>query len=244
MVISSSYKIFPLGDSALTIDFGNVIDPTINENIIALFHFFKEHPLPCMIETVPAYSSLTVYYDFIEARKKTAKHSTTFHHMKQELDEILKKDIIKTETQGRAVRIPVCYDAEFALDIEKIAIAKNISIDEVVNIHQSESYKVYMLGFLPGFTYMGKVNDRIAMPRKAVPNKTVRAGSVGIAGTQTGIYPVDSPGGWNIIGRTPLKIFDAHDEQPCLFAPGDQVKFEPITLDEFLQHESNYHQSG
>jgi len=232
MVISSSYKIFPLGDSALTIDFGNVIDPTINENIIALFHFFKEYPLPCMIETVPAYSSLTVYYDFIEARKKTAKHSTTFHHMKQELDEILKKDIIKTETQGRAVRIPVCYDAEFALDIEKIAIAKNISIDEVVNIHQSESYKVYMLGFLPGFAYMGEVNEKISFERKEQP-ENIKAGSVGIAGRQTGIYPFDSPGGWQIIGRTPLKIFNDQNPTPTLLQAGDIVKFYSITKDEF-----------
>jgi inhibitor of KinA len=227
-----SYKIFPLGDSALTIDFGNVIDPLLNENVISLFHFFKDHPLPGMIESVPAYSSLTIYYDLIEVRKKINGHSTVFTRLKREIDDLLKTELKKAEINERIVPIPVCYDREFAIDIEKIATSGNISVNDVINIHSGENYKVYMLGFLPGFAYMGQVNEKISFERKAQP-ESIKAGSVGIAGRQTGIYPFDSPGGWQIIGRTPLKIFNSQATDPALLQAGDIVQFYSITKDEF-----------
>jgi inhibitor of KinA len=227
-----SCKIFPLGDSALTIDFGNVIDPLLNEYVIALFHFFKDHPLPCMIETVPAYSSITIYYDLIEMRKKIKGHSTAFASLKREIDDLLKTELKKAEINERVVRIPVCYDREFAIDIEKIAASGNISVDDVISIHSGENYKVYMLGFLPGFAYMGQVNEKISFERKAQP-ESIKAGSVGIAGRQTGIYPFDSPGGWQIIGRTPLKIFNSQATDPALLQAGDIVQFYSITKNEF-----------
>lgn len=228
----SPYKIFPLGDSALTIDFGNVIDPGINEEAISLFHFLKNNPLEGMIEAVPAYSSLTVYYDFIELRKKIKEDKTVFEWLKQKIDETLKTGIVKTGIEENVVRIPVCYHSDFAIDIEKLTMQKNISLDDVISIHTASTYRVYMLGFLPGFSYMGPVNERISIERKPKP-ENVKAGSVGIAGRQTGIYPLDSPGGWQIIGRTPLKIFDSQLSNLTLLQAGDTVQFYSISKDEF-----------
>jgi inhibitor of KinA len=131
------------------------------------------------------------------------------------------------------ITIPVCYEKEFALDIEEIATVKNISINELIEIYTSKIYHVYMMGFLPGFAYMGEVDEKLEMPRKQQPRQTVEAGSVGIAGRQTGIYPLASPGGWQIIGRTPLKLFDAEKKEPTLLKAGDKAKFISISKDEF-----------
>ena len=234
-------RIFPLGDHAITVSLGNSIDEEINRRVFSIFCYLKKQSFAFILDVIPAYASLSVVYDVMSIRNMGVKSS--YNYMNDLMQNALQQ-APHIVSEPRKISVPVCYHESVGPDLATLSQEKMLSIDKIVEIHSSSLYRVYMLGFLPGFTYMGKVNDRIAMPRKAVPNKTVRAGSVGIAGTQTGIYPVDSPGGWNIIGRTPLKIFDAHDEQPCLFAPGDQVKFEPITLDEFLQHESNYHQSG
>lgn len=235
----SPYKIFPLGDSALTIDFGNVIDPVINEEVISLFHFFNNNPLEDMIEAVPAYSSVTIYYNFIELRKKIREVKNVFEWLKLKIEETLKTGIIKTGTDENVVRIPVCYHSDFAIDLEKLARTKNISVDDVINIHTAGIYRVYMLGFLPGFSYMGQVNEQISIERKPKP-ENIKAGSVGIAGRQTGIYPLDSPGGWQIIGRTPLKIFDVRLSSPTLLQAGDTVQFYSISKDEFEDIKSRY----
>jgi inhibitor of KinA len=133
------------------------------------------------------------------------------------------------------VRIPVCYDALFAPDLGLLAASKGMTSEEVVQLHQSRPYRVYMLGFLPGFAYLGQVADKLAMPRKQQPVE-VAAGSIGIAGNQTGIYPMVSPGGWHIIGRTPVTLFDSDKENPTLLKPGDTVQFFSISLDEFENH--------
>ena len=234
-------RIFPLGDHAITVSLGNSIDEEINRRVFSIFCYLKKQSFAFILDVIPAYASLSVVYDVMSIRNMGVKSS--YNYMNDLMQNALQQ-APHIVSEPRKISVPVCYHESVGPDLATLSQEKMLSIDKIVEIHSSSLYRVYMLGFLPGFTYMGKVNDRIAMPRKAVPNKTVRAGSVGIAGTQTGIYPVDSPGGWNIIGRTPLQIFDAHNEQPCLFEPGDQVKFEPITLDEFLQHESNYHQSG
>lgn len=227
------YRIFPLGDAAITIDFGSRIDEAINDEVINRFHHLQEHPLPGMIEATPAYSSLTIYYDVIAVRKMNSSAPTAFGWMKQQVEERLQQQQpYRQEREGRLVRIPVCYDDEFALDIHHIASIKNISVEEIIYSHVSKQYKVYMLGFLPGFGYMGEVDEKIATPRKPQPEK-VQAGSVGIAGKQTGIYPLDSPGGWQIIGRTPLKLFNANREHPILLMAGDNVQFYSITKEEF-----------
>jgi inhibitor of KinA len=227
-----SYRIFPLGDAAVTIDFGNVIDDTINQKVLALFYQLSNDTLQGMIEAIPAYSSLTVYYDVYNTSKKIPAGKTVHEFISEQLHLRLQQPVPENETVSELITIPVCYEKEFAPDIEYLASEKNITVDEVIHIHTSKQYRVYMLGFLPGFSYMGEVDDKIAMPRKAQP-VTVAAGSVGIAGKQTGIYPLASPGGWQIIGSTPLKLLNAEKETPTLLKAGDTVQFISISKNEF-----------
>jgi inhibitor of KinA len=226
------YRIFPLGDAAITVDFGNVIDEAINKRVLTLFYQLLSDPLTGMIEIVPAYSSVTIYYDVYTTGKMLSGGKTVYEFMVEQMNERLEQSFLETDTASRLINIPVCYEKEFARDIEQLAKEKNLSVDEVIHIHASKQYQVYMLGFLPGFAYMGKVDERIILPRKPQP-VTVVAGSVGIAGKQTGIYPLASPGGWQIIGRTPLKLFDVMKEEPTLLKTGDTVQFLSITKNEF-----------
>ena len=228
------YRIFPLGDAAVTVDFGNRIDEFINREVIGRSNQLKQDPLPGMIEAVPAYSSLTIYYDITALKKKITLHQTVYEWMKLQLEERFKQPVQPDQVTGRLLKIPVCYDPAFAGDIQYLAGTKNISIHEVIQIHTSGKYKVYMLGFLPGFPYMGEVDEKIAMSRKAHP-VNITEGSVGIAGKQTGIYPLASPGGWQIIGKTPLKLFDPAKDEPTLLKAGDTVQFYSITTNDFYE---------
>jgi inhibitor of KinA len=232
MVKAASYKIYPLGDSALVIDFGNEINELLNRQVHSLYFFFKENPLPGIIETVPAYSSLSVYYNVVELRRLTGAGVTAFDFLSGEIKKILETETGQINQPGNQISIPVCYEKEFAPDLEWIATENKISVEEIITRHTATAYRIYMLGFLPGFAYMGLVDEKIAAPRKLKPTP-VEAGSVGIAGKQTGIYPLASPGGWQIIGRTPLKLFDKDKNNPVLFKPGDLVQFYSITKNEF-----------
>ncbi|MDB5197332.1 MAG: hypothetical protein JWP88_1703, partial [Flaviaesturariibacter sp.] len=138
--------------------------------------------------------------------------------------------------QHRQLRIPVCYDQAFAPDLKTVAAQAGLSVEEVIHIHTHTSFRVYMIGFLPGFAYMGEVPDAIAVARRSEPRTKVSAGSVGIAGKQTGIYPFDSPGGWQLIGKTPASLFRKKEASPTLFQPGDEVLFYPITINEFTNY--------
>lgn len=229
-----SYRIFPLGDTAITIDFGNHINESVNKEVVARFTQLQQQPLPGMIEAIPAYSSLTILYNLFEVVKKKKTGTTAFDWMKEQLEERMKLPLTEQLLTTRLIKIPVCYATEFAPDMPYLATTKNISTEELIQIHQASNYKVYMLGFLPGFAYMGQVDERIAIPRKQQP-QNVLPGSVGIAGKQTGIYPFTSPGGWQIIGRTPLKLFDATREEPALLKAGDTVQFVAITKEQFQQ---------
>jgi inhibitor of KinA len=232
---SPKHSIFPISDSALTIDFGNVIDESINQRVLNLFRQLQQNPVAGLIEAVPAYSSLTIYYDLFQLRKSTPAGTTVYDWMSARLQEKLEQPFTINNEETRLITIPVCYEAEFAPDIEALARQKNIAVEEVIRIHSSGEYRVYMLGFLPGFCYLGEVDERIVVSRKPQP-QMVAAGSVGIAGRQTGIYPMASPGGWQIIGRTPLKLFDAQNEQPVLLMAGDRIRFTSITKNEFASY--------
>lgn len=219
------YKIFPLGDRALTIEFGNEISAETNDRVLSLARFFDKNPFPGFVEIVPAYASLTVFYDVSIVRKNFPETATAFDAVKNFAEKALKNSgDFKNET-SRLVEIPVCFDREYALDLESVAAQKNLSVEKVVEIYLSKIYRVYMLGFLPGFAYMGEVDASIAAPRKASPRLKVPKGSVGIAGRQTGIYSLESPGGWQIIGRTNVELFTPHAEQPTYLQAGDSVKF-------------------
>lgn len=234
-----SYHIFPLGDAALTIDFGNVINMDFNKKVQGLFSFLQKNPFPGMIEAVPAYSSITVYYDLLSLKKKAADGKSVYDWVKKQLKEIVDKTNSIEETNSRVVEIPVCYDNSFAPDINDLSFLKNLSVEEIIRIHTAKQYHVYMLGFLPGFAYMGEVDEAISIPRKQQPENVI-AGSIGIAGIQTGIYPLASPGGWCIIGRTPLKLFNAEGDGETLLKAGDTVQFISITKDEFEGYQSRH----
>ncbi|MGZ8558520.1 MAG: 5-oxoprolinase subunit PxpB [Chitinophagaceae bacterium] len=226
-----SYHIFPLGDSALTIDYGNIIDEQVNKEVIARAAQMKEN-LADIIEVAPAYSSLTIYFDLLKLKKQSPKDKLVYDYLKERVEKLLQQPLQLKENQDRFIKIPVCYEPEFATDIHTVAIANNITVEEVVTLHFSKTYRVYMLGFLPGFSYMGELDEKIATPRKPQP-QTVAPGSVGIAGRQTGVYPLASPGGWQIIGRTPLMLFDAGADDPALLRAGDHVEFFSITKNDF-----------
>jgi inhibitor of KinA len=232
---SPRHSIFPISDSALTIDFGNIIDESINQQVLYLFRQLQQNPIAGMIEAVPAYSSLTIYYDLFQLRKSIPAGTTVYDWMSARLQEKLEQPSIINNEETRLITIPVCYEPEFAPDIEALSRQKDIAVEEVIRIHSSGEYRVYMLGFLPGFCYLGEVDERIVVSRKPQP-QPVAAGSVGIAGRQTGIYPMASPGGWQIIGRTPLKLFDAQKEQPALLMAGDRIQFTSITKNEFASY--------
>ena len=232
MIRSYPYKIFPLGDSGITIDFGNVIDEQINQYVISLFQFLTDHPLPNQKEIVSSFSSITVYYHLFNLRKNTEPKTIAYEWVKEKLVKTLDCDLQKKSVEERVIRIPACYDKEFATDIELLATEKKISVEEIIQLHTSVNYRVYMLGFLPGFAYMGETDERLNYARKQQP-ESIKAGSVGIAGRQTGIYPIDSPGGWQIIGRTPIKMFEREKEEITFLKAGDLVQFYSITRDEF-----------
>lgn len=228
------YSVFPLGDSALTIDFGNIIGEDINKKVLRLFHHLKTIEDTSIVDLVPAYSSLTVYYDVASFHHP---EKTAFESMADILEKLLTKTTHSLEERAGYLEVPVCYSKKFAPDIDYLAEQNGLSVEEVIHIHTSKIYRVYMLGFLPGFTYMGEVDDKIAIPRKPAPVRLF-AGAVGIAGKQTGIYPMESPGGWQIIGRTPVRTFKKDDRQPVLFQPGDAVKFYSISEDEFTNYQA------
>jgi inhibitor of KinA len=230
-----AYRIFPIGDTALVIDYGNLVDEPINKEVMARFAQLKNANLPGVVEVVPAYSSLAVYYHPPEVLKKQVIVTTAYNRMKNQVEQLLAQPVINNGATERLLTIPVCYAYEFAPDIKELSAINNISVEEIIQRHTATTYRVYMLGFLPGFSYMGQVDEKISIARKPQPVNVV-AGSVGIAGRQTGIYPLASPGGWQIIGRTPLKLFDAKKEEPAFFKAGDQVQFISISKNEFANY--------
>ena len=218
-------KIFPLGESALTIDFGNEISVLLNNRVLKLANFFAENPFAGFEEIVPAYSSLTIFYNVFTVRKNYQEFSTAFEAVKSFAENALNNSSDFQTYQPRTIQIPVCFDKEFALDLEFIAASRKLLPEKVIEIFIGKTYRVFMLGFLPGFSYMGEVDERISTPRKQTPHTKVPKGSVGIAGKQTGIYSLESPGGWQIIGKTNIELFTPKAETPTFLQAGDSVKF-------------------
>lgn len=228
--------ISPLGDTALIINFGNKIDEILNSKVLHLYDELKKHALPFIKDIVPAYSSLVIFYDLLILENKKSVNRSYMEIVLAYLKKILAEDIKISVLSSRKIKIPVCYSEKYALDIKDISKERKLSPQQIISLHTAKKYRVYMIGFLPGFAYMGEVDEQIAMPRKAQPRTHVEAGSVGIAGRQTGIYPLDSPGGWQIIGKTPLKLFNKEKDEPVLLQPGDEIEFYSITEDEFTNY--------
>jgi inhibitor of KinA len=244
---STSFSIYPLGDSAITIDLGNCIDEQLNRQALAIHDWLQARRFPGLVDIIIAYSSVSVLYDPTVVRTSKRNEPGGAYHWLNGLLEQAGKEILgaaiargqtaegtaEHEVKGHSFRIPVCYDGDYGPDLEWVARQKGLSVEEVIRIHYSGSYRIYMIGFLPGFPYMGKLNSRLEIPRKDRPVSVMRGG-VGIAGIQTGIYPLSSPGGWQIIGRTPVRLFDWQADPPIRFQCGDQVEFYPISREEFL----------
>ena len=217
--------ISPVGDRAISIDFGQVIDPTINRHIRQTIERIKELQLEGIIELVPTYCALLVEYDAM-----LYSYSEICNIIEPTLEEGMTNTTNELVT---VVEVPTVYGGEFGPDLSFVASHNHLSEDEVVSIHSGTDYLVYMLGFIPGFTYLGGMDPRIATPRLSSPRTLIPAGSVGIAGEQTGTYPSDSPGGWQIIGRTPVTMYDMSKAQAALLNAGDYVRYVPIDESEF-----------
>jgi inhibitor of KinA len=208
------------------------VDELGNRKVMAMAAWLQQHAFEGLNNIIPAYSSLTVTYDPYLIKTRYQPASTIYAWVKDKLEAAYNQSNENSQVSSALHRIPVCYEEEYAPDLETLALHLQITTREIIALHTAVVYRVYMIGFLPGFAYLGTVDDRIAAPRKAQP-APVMAGSVGIAGKQTGIYPLNSPGGWNIIGRIPLTMFDPHAEQPVWMQPGDEVQFFPIPAREF-----------
>jgi inhibitor of KinA len=182
------------------------------------------------VETVPAYNSLTIFYDIAIVKNNYPATTTAFDIVKNCVEKLINETNSTVVIKRTIITIPVYYNGE---DIGFVATQHQLSTEEVINMHTAKTYRVFMIGFLPGFAYMGKVDERIATPRLSSPRTNVQAGSVGIAGFQTGIYPLQSPGGWQIIGQTPIKIFNVTKTNPCLLQAGDEVQFISISKTDF-----------
>jgi inhibitor of KinA len=212
----SDFRVLPLGDACLSVVFEEKIDPAINARCVALAGAVEVKPRPGIRDVVPAYNTVSVYFDPLLLDRRS---------LASELELLAAAPANAPDDDGPLLEIPVRYGGVSGPDLPAVADFARCSEDEVVKLHSAIVYRVYLLGFLPGFAYLASVDSRIAMPRLDTPRMRVQAGSVGIAGRQTGIYPCDTPGGWRIIGRTGLKTFDAAAREPFLFKPGQRVKF-------------------
>jgi len=222
---AKSTRIFPLGENALTIEFGNEISERLNDLVLSLVAHFDTARFPCFVEVVPAYASVTIFYDLLQVRRSYPEQADAFTAVQALVEQAIVNLPERQQTESRIVEIPVDFSIENAPDLQFVAESHSLEREDVIRIFTAAVYRVYMLGFLPGFAYMGEVDKRIVVPRKTSPRLKVPKGSVGIAGAQTGIYPLESPGGWQIIGKTDLELFTTAEKSPCLLRPGDLVKF-------------------
>ena len=222
----STARIVPAGDSVVLIEFEERIDPAICAKAAAVAAALDAARLPAVRDVVPAYRSVGVYFDPLQADSST---------LISQLEPFLEQPPATTRTRRDVIEIPVCYGGDLGPDLPSVAAFAGLSEADVVALHSSTTYQVLMIGFMPGFAYMGTVDSRIAAPRLEKPRSRVSRGSVGIAKGQTGIYPSDGPGGWHLIGRTPLRPFDMARADPFLFRAGDEVRFVPMARAEFEQ---------
>jgi inhibitor of KinA len=234
MFAMPSYQIYPISDQAITLDFGGPISLETNDRVYMLLAALLKNKLDGVTDMIPAYNSVTVVYDFMTVYQRQLKNDNAipvYAVIKKWIENNVNQDINDIELSKSEIIIPICYDKSVALDIESVADQHHISIEKVIELHTAKTYRVFMNGFLPGFAYMGIVDPAIQTPRHQSPRSLVQAGSVGIAGVQTGIYPCNSPGGWQIIGKTPLALIDENEN--ILLTPGSFVKFNAISLLEF-----------
>jgi inhibitor of KinA len=228
--------VYPCGESAITFDLGGPIDAQRNSTILSMRKNILADPFPGLVDVVTGYSSLTLIYDWPLLHAQLSDPAKSYQHLERYLTDIYNATNKHDTVQEILHRIPVCYDPLMAQDLVTLSDQLKLDAAEIIKLHHEAVYNIYMIGFLPGFPYLGLLPDKLFSERKRTPAK-VPAGAVAIAGRQTGIYPFSSPGGWNIIGRTPVTLFDPSKYPPVKWQAGDQVKFFPISLDEFNQYQ-------
>ena len=219
-------KILTAGDASLLVEFGKEINPEINRKIAATVQLMREQHIEGVVDVIPSFCALLINYD---------PRVIGYEEIKSRIKDLLRIEIKAGAERKKIFEIPVCYGGEFGPDIATIAEHAGLTEQEVIDIHSSRDYLIYMLGFLPGFCYLGGLDERIFTPRLASPRIKIDAGSVGIGGSQTGIYPLDSPGGWQLMGKTPVKTYDPDREVPILVEAGDYIRFVPIDEEEFYR---------
>lgn len=224
------YRILNAGDGAVCVEFGQQIDDAVNARVNGLYQKLFSHPIAGVTESIPTFRSLLVCYDPLRIR-----YGKLIRLLKKYAADI--PDVV--EGEKHVVEIPVCYEAEYAPDMGHVTSHTGLSAEEVIALHCGRDYRIHMLGFLPGFPYLGGMDERLATPRLKSPRTRIEAGSVGIGGSQTGIYPLPSPGGWQLIGRTPLKLYDPQRDKPVLYKAGDYIRFVQISKEQFLQMEKD-----
>jgi inhibitor of KinA len=209
----------PMGDRALLVQLGDEISPEVNDRVRDLLFALDQVPIQGIVDLVPAYASLLVVYNPLDTGSRA---------IREWIEALLGRQVLPATSTARMVKVPVAYGGDFGPDLEWVADFHGIPAEEVIRLHTAIPYRIFMIGFMPGFVYMGELSAQLATPRKKTPRTRVAKGSVGIAQRQTGIYPAESPGGWQIIGRTPIALFDPHTWPPATLAMGDMVQFHPI----------------
>jgi KipI family sensor histidine kinase inhibitor len=222
-------RLLTAGDRAVVVEFGGAVSPEINEKVRKLLLHIEKFPIRGVEEAVPTYRSLLIHYDPM---------SVSFEGLRDAVQTAIRESVDIPLPRARRVVLPTKYGGDRGPDIEYVAEHNKLTVDDVIRIHSGTDYLVYMIGFTPGFPYLGELPPSIACPRLSTPRIKVPAGSVGIAGTLTGVYSVDSPGGWRLIGQTPLKLFDETLDPPSLLQAGDHVRFVPISEEDFKRLES------
>ena len=212
------------GDRGLLIEYGDVIDPAVNNKVRSMAIAIEDSPLRGVTEVIPTYRSLLMIYD--PGMTDPVELQTTLETLEARLGDI-------KIPPPRTVEIPVCYGGELGPDIDTVADTNRLTVEAVVRLHCEPEYLIYMVGFTPGFPFLGGLSEKLYTPRLETPRTLVPEGSVGIANNQTGIYPIASPGGWQLIGRTPFKLFAPRRKNPFLYQAGDRIKFKPITAEEY-----------
>jgi inhibitor of KinA len=214
------------GDRGLLVEYGDVIDPDVNNKVRSMAIVMEDNPPEGVAEIIPTYRSLLIIYDL--SITNPAELQKILETLEARLGEI-------KIPPPRTVEIPVCYGGEFGPDIDTVADTNNLTAEEVIELHCEPQYPIYMVGFTPGFPFLGGLPEKLHTPRLETPRTLVPEGSVGIANNQTGIYPIASPGGWQLIGRTPLKLFAPWRRNPFLYQAGDCLKFKPISAEEYAR---------
>lgn len=233
---NKSYQLLNVGENCIFVKFGQEISPVIHKKVKRLSEYLEQNPFPGYIEFVATYTGTAVNYDpWVVKRKLAKKGETSFAAVGRLLEAYVQKSELMPETAPNVVEIPVCYGGEYGPDLAYVAEYCHLTEEEVVKIHSSGEYLCYMIGFCPGFPFLGGMDPRIATPRRQTPRLAIPACSIGIAGQQTGGYPISTPGGWQIIGRSAIEMFDASAESPTLLKAGDIVHFRSITPEEYAE---------